>query len=63
MSNITTRSKKTSNNTEAMDIEFEKNSSPSQLPESCDSNTGSTSEPMETDKENITILDDQHWSE
>ncbi|CAB4446735.1 unnamed protein product [Rhizophagus irregularis] len=49
-----------SDNTEAMDVEFEKNSPSSQTPISHDSNNGSTSEPMETDKENITSSGDQH---
>ncbi|CAB4446913.1 unnamed protein product [Rhizophagus irregularis] len=53
------RNIETPDTTEAMDIELEKNSSSSQLPISRDSNNGSTSEPMETDKENITPLSDQ----
>ncbi|EXX65205.1 uncharacterized protein OCT59_023844 [Rhizophagus irregularis] len=54
------RNIETLDNTEAMEIEFEKNSSSSQSSVSHDLNKGSTSEPMETDKENITPLSDQH---
>lgn len=53
------RNIETSDNAEAMDVEFEKNSSSSQTDISRDSNNGSTHEPMETDKENITSLSDQ----
>ncbi|GBC41405.2 uncharacterized protein OCT59_001611 [Rhizophagus irregularis] len=48
-----------SDNTEAMEVEFENNSSSSHTPISHDSNTRSTNEPMETDKVIISIPSDQ----
>ncbi|CAB4472817.1 unnamed protein product [Rhizophagus irregularis] len=53
------RNIETSDNTEAMEVEFENNSSSSHTPISHDSNTRSTNEPMETDKVIISIPSDQ----